>query len=137
MIETIDEAEVRFLSQMRGEGFHIWNYANLTLSRPWFLVVTQEGTPEGEMLNTLLLFNVDHLIELQRQVMILEVNLASPKWLNGGDGWQMHPIKRILKRSGKGAFGYLYELENGQQFIDGSTTSKDTSSVELVFSFVE
>lgn len=141
MFITYKPAEI-FLSAYLGDGStQYWQYVEQTTHCPWFYVRVGRQQ-DGEALTSMVMLPsisaLEQLLSGQgAATWVLDVQLVSPAYLNGSDGWKMERLLEVRETvddmSEEAA--YVYSLEGGHIYseIVGSSTS-DLKNPRIIFS---
>ncbi|VVM54297.1 hypothetical protein [Pseudomonas fluorescens] len=141
MFITHKPAEI-FLGAYLGEDIiQYWQYVEQTTHCPWFYVNVgrQQGT---QKLNSMVLIpSISALEQLVNEqgadIWLLDVQLVSPAYLNGSEGWKMERLLEVRETvddiSEEAA--YVYSLEGGHIYTEafGASTS-DLQNARIIFS---
>ncbi|HEB92837.1 MAG TPA: hypothetical protein ENI94_05095 [Gammaproteobacteria bacterium] len=78
--------------------------------------------------------DLEQLEEFSRlkEIKILQVDLVSPKYMNGASGWKMEPLKEIWQAEepyNKGQPAYVFVLSSNTKYVHSAL---DTPELELI-----
>ncbi|MBC3234150.1 hypothetical protein [Pseudomonas lurida] len=131
-----------FLGAYLGEDIiQYWQYVEQTTHCPWFYVKVgrQQGT---ETLNSMVLIpSISALEQLLNEqgadIWLLDVQLVSPAYLNGGEGWKMERLLEVRETvddiSEEAA--YVYSLEGGHIYTEALGSCRSyLQSPRIIFS---
>ena len=141
MFITHKPAEIFLSAYLGDDSIQYWQYVEQTTHCPWFYVKVgrQQGT---ETLNSMVLIPsisvLEQLLNEQGEnIWLLDVQLVSPAYLNGSEGWKMERLLEVCETvddiSEEAA--YVYSLEGGHIYTEalGSCRS-DLQSPRIIFS---
>lgn len=141
MFITHKPAEIFLGAYLGDDSTRYWQYVEQTTHCPWFYVRVgrQQG---GEALTSMvMLASVSALEKLLNEqgadIWLLDVQLVSPAYLNGSDGWKMErllEVREMVDNTSEEA-AYVYSLEGGHTYTEalGSSTS-DLQNPRIIFS---
>lgn len=117
MFYTSQEALISTPVQMSDNGSKLWRWVEFGLYIPYFLV-TQLISEESSEIGQHLIFGqiqdlMAHAAQLPNNVVISEIGLLSPGYMNGTDNFQLGVIKEIWK-SKQQSNNFLFIMKNGQ-----------------------
>lgn len=141
MFITHKQAEIFLDAYLGDDSTQYWQYVEQTTHCPWFYV--KVGRRQGsEALTSMVMLPcisaLEQLINEQgADIWVLDVQLVSPTYLNGSDGWKMErllEVRETVDDLSKEA-AYVYSLEGGHIYIEalGASTS-DLQNLRIIFS---
>lgn len=142
MFESYKEAEIEIPNHFLDEGNQVWDYIFRRLHTTWFHVVVSPSDEYSEQCSKVFfLSSVDNLLafQLDESLIISELSLMIPGWMNDTKTWKMEQLNKIFigyeTETGHEQKVYVYELSNGRRVIDStlSTQEKDIINLEVIF----
>jgi hypothetical protein len=127
MFKTHDIGKRNSFFKDRGE--HFWDFVNIPLNLPWFLVtcwVTYEDEKNGmesSESDTFCITDISQLKDISKKgnVVLKYVDLVSPNYMNETSRWKMEPLKEIWlcpSAEDPSLKEFSYILQNGKVYID-------------------
>lgn len=102
MFDTHPEAEITLARAFSPPGQRSWQWVELSLQIPFFLLSVKLETEEGSIRREFLFSQIKDalgLISASRNIMDgLEIGLLSPGYMNGSNTYQLGRIKEVWKR---------------------------------------
>jgi len=139
MFSTLIENELRFIPTCREEGELFWSSVTLEFDKI-FLQVTYQKATVPELQRTILLLTAEQLERLNHydEVEIVEVNLASPGYLNKTGKWLLEPLSKIyvgFEPEEHLQEAFIYQMDDGQKYIDSAldTEEKNIRKIHCIF----
>ncbi|WEK28483.1 MAG: hypothetical protein P0Y58_16375 [Candidatus Pseudomonas phytovorans] len=141
MFITHKQAELA-LGELLGDGStQCWQYVEQTTHCPWFYVKVafqQDNEAFTSMLMLPSISSLEQVISEQTAgLRLLDVQLVSPGYLNGSDGWMMEKLLELRETVDdiREEAVYVYSLEGGKIYTEGlGSAEADTKSVRIIFS---
>ncbi len=100
MFKTIDKKEKFFPKGICEKGERFWGFVLPTLTNPWFYMVFEiDDDEEYKPSLTILIDSIGELSSLianSLDLIIKEVYLVSPGYLNNSELWKMQQVESIL-----------------------------------------
>lgn len=126
MFQSSSTARHPVFSAVAGQNQHVWTYVNLILNRPWFFSTYTLHTPEGDLVENILLGSVEQVVDLflrnGSEITISQLFLVSPKHLNESNFWRMEPLAEIWCGKPENGTTFMYRLADGRQYVDAIGT---------------
>jgi hypothetical protein len=122
VFQSVSLARHPVMSALAGENHHVWSQLTLTANLPWFYASFALHTPDGSLIETVLLSSVDQVIDLLSknggEISIYQLFLVSPGYLNKTDHWRMEQLNEIWQgQIGTGKYSVcLYRLADGRVY---------------------
>lgn len=119
MFETYEAARLPMLPSFE-QNTTRWAFIAQSANREWFYVTHQyfqDGDPDCVCAQQYLIPDVIGLMSLVQAdsniAFVSGVQLVSPGWLNGTDGWRMEPLSKLFAIPGEEGSSYSYEVASG------------------------
>jgi hypothetical protein len=119
MFETYEAARLPMLPSFE-QSTTRWAFIAQSANREWFYVTHtyfQDGDPEYVCAQQFFIPDVIGLMSLVESdsdaAFVSEVQLVSPGWLNGTDGWRMETLAKLIAVPSEERSTYSYEVASG------------------------
>ncbi|MCP1445504.1 hypothetical protein J3D54_004636 [Pseudomonas sp. GGS8] len=124
MFITYKPAEIFLGAYLGDDSTQYWQYVEQTTHCPWFYV--RVGRQQGsEALTSMVMLPCisaleQLLTEQGADIWLLDVQLISPAYLNGSDGWKMERLLELRETMDDMSAGaaYVYSLEGGHIYTE-------------------
>jgi len=141
MFITHKPAEIFLDAHLGDDSTQCWQYVEQTTHCPWFYVKVGRRQGSEALTSMVMLPSISALEQLLNEqgadIWVLDVQLVSPTYLNGSDGWKMErllEVRETMDDLSKEA-AYVYTLEGGHIYTEalGASTS-DLQNPRIIFS---
>jgi len=98
MFHTFAPAEAPYPAALTQDGQKHWYFVEYSAFSPWFHVAYETGPKDGyNCMKVRCFMQLEHFIEFAQRdaVIIKELKIVTPKYVNGTDEWQMDPLREI------------------------------------------
>lgn len=126
MFMTYRSSEIEIGKLLGEPNTQYWGLTELSLCCCWFLAVAVHKLGKDSYSRTFLVTSVRELENMVKAVnpkfWLEEVQIASPKYLNGGESWKLEQLNQILlcvDEQDKYQM-FIYEVEGGKIYEDSS-----------------
>lgn len=121
------------------KGAHLWRYAEYVSRRPWFYVTAQEKVEDGYRSATLMIKELDDLLDLQlaesQGWMISDVYLVSSGALNQSGQWKLEKLLKVCQLTTSCGKSLIYRLSTGNDYWENpSLRDKKLVDSQIIFS---
>ena len=145
MFETHDNAEIEIETGFAEPGVRQWRYIKKPLHTHWFHVTYESCKADDELIvHIVFLSDPAQLEEFSKlgKVKILQVELVSPKYMNGSNSWKMETLKEIWQAeepSNKGQFAYVFILGSNAKYVYSAVDTPEQKLVNkrIIFSVLK
>ncbi|MBD8682320.1 hypothetical protein [Pseudomonas sp. CFBP 13719] len=120
MFRTLDEHQAG-IPGMLGEGLSHWHEVSRVLKTHWYHV-TLRGQHDGRSIELSLMVDSEPwlqklLVSQDEDAGIIDIQVMTPSWMNGGKRWQMEPLAKVTHGEDKaGCSVFLIEVESGATY---------------------
>jgi hypothetical protein len=142
MFQTTKDSRDPMMSAIAGSDQDVWSCLTFTSFRPIFLATYEMATSEGNVRRTVLLSNVEQVIELLNMndvgFFVDELQILTPSHMNDSKGWLLQPLREVsVGESDKHGPILVYKLSEGGAYIDAprSQDVQTYTNVKRMFSF--
>lgn len=138
MLVTYAQAEVPLALLVGNSDVRHWRYAELAFNCVWFYVSIGYVQSGPQRQSTLLMTELREFEQLLSDcgkfLWIDDVMVVSPGNLNGSGGWKMERLVALEEAVDKktAQLSYIYSLECGKHYVEGTFADKSNLSVERV-----
>lgn len=141
MFITHKPAEIILGAYLGDDSTQYWQYVEQTTYCPWFYV--RVGRQQGsEVLTSMVMLPsisaFEQLLNEQgADIWLIDVQMVSPAYLNGGDGWRMERLLEVRETVAETSeeAAYLYSLEGGHIYTEALGSSRsDLQNPRIIFS---
>jgi hypothetical protein len=137
MFMTFEHSEVPIGALI--QGAHLWRYAEYVSRQPWFYVSALEKVDDGYRCATLMLKELDDLIDLQlaesQGWRIAEVYLVSSEALNNSGQWKLDKLLEVRQLTTNAGKTLIYRLSAGNEYCEHpSLRDKKILHSQMIFS---
>lgn len=141
MFITHKHAEISLGAYLGDSSVQCWQYIEQTTHCPWFYVTVGRRHDCETLTSMILIPSVSALEQLIGEegtdIWLLDVQLVSPAYLNGSDGWKMEKlleIREAVDETNKEAT-YVYSLEGGHIYTEElGTCRSNVQNSPIIFS---
>jgi len=137
MFCTVSQAKNKFLTAAAPPGEEVWNFATLSVNRPWFFVSYSLRLPEQSLDESALLSLLKDLISLlkddDRNIAVRAVLVVTPGEVNGSGNWKMEPLKAVWQGRDLNTDSpvVMYQLVDGRKYYFTSGTGESLNLSDL------
>lgn len=140
MFITHKPAEIFLSAYLGDDSTQYWQYVEQTTHCPWFYVRVGRQQGSEALTSMVMLPSISALEQLLNEqgadIWLLDVQLVSPAYLNGSDGWKMERLLEVRETADDMSeeAAYVYCLEGGHIYSEtvGSSTS-DLHNPRIIF----
>lgn len=138
MFITHKQAAIHLGAYLGDDSTQYWQYVEQTTHCPWFYVKIGRRHGSETLASMVLLPSISALEQLLdeqgAEIWLLDVQLVSPAYLNGSEGWKMERLLEVRETLDDMSVrtAYVYSLEGGHVYTEdvGSGRSDWSSSQE-------
>jgi hypothetical protein len=141
MFITHKPAEIFLGAYLGDDSTQYWQYVEQTTHCPWFYVKVGRQQGSETLTSMVLIPSISALEQLLNEqgadIRLSDVQLVSPGYLNGSDGWKMERLLELRETVDDIRAGavYVYSLEGGHIYTeDLGSCSSDLQSPRIIFS---
>lgn len=141
MFITHKPAEIFLGAYLGDDSTQYWQYVEQTTHCPWFYARVGRQQGSEALTSMVMLPSISALEQLLNEqgadIWLLDIQLVSPAYLNGSDGWKMERLlggcETVDDLSEEAV--YMYSLEGGHIYTEalGASTS-DLQNPRIIFS---
>ncbi|WLG83689.1 hypothetical protein PSH97_21690 [Pseudomonas cucumis] len=140
MFITHKPAEIFLGAYLGDDATQYWQYVEQTTHCPWFYVKVGRRQGSEALTRMVLIPSISALEQLLNEqgadIWLLDVQLVSPAYLNGGDGWKMEKLLEMRETVDDiREAAYVYSLEGGHFYTEAlGACRSDLKSPRIIFS---
>lgn len=141
MFITHRQAEIHLGAYLGDDSTQYWQYVEQTTHCPWFYVKIGRRQGSEALTSMVLIPSISALEQLLDEqgadIWLLDVQLVSPAYLNGSEGWKMERLLEVRETLDDMSAGtaYVYSLEGGHVYTeDVGSCRSDLQSSRIIFS---
>lgn len=141
MFITHKPAEIFLGAYLGDDSTQYWQYVEQTTHCPWFYARVGRQQGSEALTSMVMLPSISALEQLLNKqgadIWLLDIQLVSPAYLNGSDGWKMERLLGVCETVDdlSEEAVYMYSLEGGHIYTEalGFSTS-DLQNPRIIFS---
>jgi hypothetical protein len=124
MFITHKPAEIFLGAYLGDDSTQYWQYVEQTTHCPWFYVTVGRQQGIEALASVVMLPSISALEQLLNEqgpdIWLLDVQLVSPAYLNGSDGWKMERLLEVRETVNdmSAEACYVYSLEGGHVYTE-------------------
>lgn len=132
MFITHKNAEISLGAYLGDDSTQYWQCVEQTTHCPWFYVKVGRQQGSEVLASMVLIPSISALEQLLSEqgpdIWLIDVQLVSPAYLNGSDGWRMErllEVREAVDDTNDGA-SCVYSMEGGHIYIEDLGSSRST-----------